>query len=250
MRTCVFPSDRCVQGGRRSASLRQERRNTSLNQFWVGVCHLLVVLTIALSHPSASQAKDKLHVVAVSHLDTQWWWDIQTTIKECIPSTFEGTFEQFEKYPDYVFSWEGANRYRLLQEYYPELFDKLLGYVAQGRWFPAGSSLEGGDVNIPSPEALLRNFLYGNRWFERMLGQRSVDVFLPDCFGFGAVLPTVAAHCGLTGFSTQKLAWGAAVDVPFEIFRNRFLEGGGRQRAGVRAQPGQLHLRDRPRPEP
>jgi alpha-mannosidase len=186
-----------------------------------------VVLALALAVSPASLAKDKLHVVAVSHLDTQWWWDIQTTITECIPATFEGTFDQLDKYPDYVFSWEGANRYKLLKEYYPDLFARLLGYVIQGRWFPAGSSLEGGDVNIPSPEALLRNFLYGNRWFEKELGHRSLDVFLPDCFGFGAVLPTVAAHCGLKGFSTQKLAWGSAVDVPFEIGVWRGVDGSG-----------------------
>ncbi len=188
---------------------------------------LLLALALALSVPTAARAKDKVHVVAVSHLDTQWWWDIQTTIQECIPATFEGTFKQLDKYPDYVFSWEGANRYKLLKEYYPNLYSKLLGHVLLKRWFPAGSSLEGGDVNIPSPEALLRNFLYGNRWFEKELGSRSVDVFLPDCFGFGAALPTVAAHCGLKGFSTQKLAWGVAVDVPFEIGLWKGVDGSG-----------------------
>ena len=36
---------------------------------------------------------------------------------------------------------------------------------------------------------------------------RSTDIFLPDCFGFGYTLPSLAAHCGLIGFSTQKLSW-------------------------------------------
>ena len=35
----------------------------------------------------------------------------------------------------------------------------------------------------------------------------STDIFLPDCFGFGWTLPAIASHCGLIGFSSQKLQW-------------------------------------------
>jgi len=45
----------------------------------------------------------------------------------------------------------------------------------------------------------------------------SRDVFLPDCFGFGYALPSIAAHCGIESFSTQKLTWGSSVGVPFNI---------------------------------
>ena len=33
---------------------------------------------------------------------------------------------------------------------------------------------------------------------------------LPDCFGFPASLPTILAHSGVKGFSTQKLVWGSS----------------------------------------
>jgi alpha-mannosidase len=33
---------------------------------------------------------------------------------------------------------------------------------------------------------------------------------LPDCFGFPASLPTILAHSGVKGFSTQKLTWGSS----------------------------------------
>jgi len=36
---------------------------------------------------------------------------------------------------------------------------------------------------------------------------------LPDCFGFPASLPSILAHMGLKGFSTQKLTWGSAARV-------------------------------------
>ena len=174
----------------------------------------------------ADQPEKKLYVVGVSHLDTQWWWTIQETIRTCLPATFSGTFALFDKYPHFNFSWEGAFRYMLLEEYYPDLYQELLDWAAKGRWAPAGSSFEAGDVNIVSPESLNRHFLYGNRYFGESLGRRSADVFLPDCFGFGWALPSVAAHCGLTGFSTQKLGWGSAIELPYTIGRWSGPDGG------------------------
>jgi alpha-mannosidase len=36
---------------------------------------------------------------------------------------------------------------------------------------------------------------------------------LPDCFGFPASLPSILAHAGIKGFSTQKLTWNSAAPV-------------------------------------
>lgn len=179
----------------------------------------LVLATVSSAPLGAEVPEDEntLYVVGVSHLDTQWWWTIQKTIIDYLPGTFEDTYDLFEKYPDFVFSWEGSFRYQLLEEYYPELYIELLDYVQAGRWYPGGSSVEPGDVNTPSPESLIRQFLYGNAYFKETFGKTSIDVFLPDCFGFGYALPSIAAHCGLKGFSTQKLSWGVFIDRPFEI---------------------------------
>ena len=125
----------------------------------------------------------------------------------------------FKKYPTYTFSFEGSYRYELMEEYYPELFDKMKEYIKEGRWNVCGSSFENGDVNIPSPEALFRNILFGNSYFDKKFGKRSVDIYLPDCFGFGWALPSIASHANLMGFTTQKLAWGSAYGVPFDIGR-------------------------------
>ena len=153
-------------------------------------------------HPDKEQ-RPTLYVTATAHLDTQWLWTIQTTIDEYIPNTLQGNFTLFDKFPNYVFSFEGAFRYMLAKEYYPEEYGKLKEYVAQGRWHVCGNSVDAGDVNVPSPESLIRHILYGNGFFEREFGRTSCDIFLPDCFGFSYALPSVAAHCGLKWFSTQ-----------------------------------------------
>ncbi len=159
----------------------------------------------------------RIYTIATAHLDTVWNWDFEHVLSTCIPNTLQDNFRLFAKYPEYQFNFEGAYRYELMEEYQPEAFEQLKEYVAAGQWNVTGSSYENGDVNVPSPEALLRNILYGNRYFKRTFGKTSNDIYLPDCFGFGWALPSIAAHAGLKGFSTQKLSWGSAYGIPFDI---------------------------------
>lgn len=161
--------------------------------------------------------KPTIYTVATAHLDTVWNWDFETTVRKYIPATLRENFRLFEKYPDYVFSFEGSRRYELMEEYYPEDFERLRKYIAANRWFVAGSAYENGDVNVPSPEALFRNILYGNHYFLEKFGKTSVDIYLPDCFGFGYALPSIIRHAGLLGFTTQKLTWSSAYGIPFDL---------------------------------
>lgn len=161
--------------------------------------------------------KKKVYAVATSHLDTVWRWNLATTIKEYLPDTLEKNFDLADKYSRYKFNFEGAFRYQLAEEYYPKHFEYLKGLIEKGSWNVAGSSYENGDVNIPSPEALFRNIIYGNGYFKEKFGKESCDIFLPDCFGFGYALPSIMKHAGLKGFTTQKLSWGSAYGVPFDL---------------------------------
>jgi alpha-mannosidase len=151
-----------------------------------------------------------LYVVAYAHLDTQWRWEYPRVINDYIPKTLHDNFALIDKYPNYVFNFSGANRYRMAKEYWPADYARLKQYVAAGRWFPAGSSMEESDVNSPSAESIFRQILYGNRFFQREFGKTSAEYMLPDCFGFPASLPSILAHAGLKGFSTQKLTWNSA----------------------------------------
>src|ERR1700726_99046 len=151
-----------------------------------------------------------LYVVGYAHLDTEWRWEYPQVINEYIRKTMEDNFRLFEKYPHYVFNFSGANRYRFMKEYFPADFEKVKKYVDSGRWFPAGSSMEEGDVNAPSAETIIRQILYGNDWFRKEFGKASAEYMLQDCFGFPSSLPTILAHSGVKGFSTQKLVWGSS----------------------------------------
>ena len=192
-----------------------------------------MLVTFASSFSAAAQDSNKadlskdptLYVVGYAHLDTEWRWEYPQVINQYIRSTMEDNFRLFEKYPHYIFNFSGANRYRFMKEYFPEDYARVKKYVKEGRWFPAGSSMEEGDVNVPSAEAIIRQILYGNEWFRKELGKTSAEYMLPDCFGFPASLPTILAHSGVKGFSTQKLTWGSSAPGGGPESRERTPEG-------------------------
>jgi len=158
-----------------------------------------------------------LYVVPYAHLDTQWRWAYPQVIRQFIANTLTRNFALIDKYPHYVFNFSGSRRYEMMKEYYPADYERLKGYVKAGRWFPCGSSVDEGDANVPSAESIVRHVLYGNRFFRHEFGVASQEFMLPDCFGFPYSLPSILAHCGVKGFSTQKLTWGSANGIPFKV---------------------------------
>ncbi len=166
---------------------------------------LALCSSLLLSAQSGQQPT--AYVVSNAHLDTQWNWDIQTTINEYIPKTVQQNLWLLDNYPGYIFNWEGGVKYAWIKEYDPVSYERVRQAIKTGRWHVSGASWDANDPNIPSVESSLRNILLGQEFYKKEFGIKSTDIFLPDCFGFSYTLPTVARHCGLIGFSTQKLAW-------------------------------------------
>lgn len=179
---------------------------------------MLLSYTVQAQNPTYDLSKDKvLYTVGYAHLDTEWNWDYPVTINNYIKSIMLENFHLFEKYPEYVFNFTGSRRYEMMKEYYPELYPKVVQYVKAGRWRVSGSSVDEGEVNISSSESMIRQVLYGNQFFKKEFGVTSCDYMLPDCFGFLANAPSIWNHCGLLGFSTQKLSWNSAAGIPFNV---------------------------------
>ncbi|MDE6326456.1 MAG: alpha-mannosidase [Duncaniella sp.] len=166
-----------------------------------------VLVGALLLSSSVAAAQEKVYCVSNAHFDSQWNWTVQTSIDEYIPATIYRNLWLLDNYPDYVINFEGGVKYSWMKEYYPEAFERVRDYVRKGRWHVSGASWDANDTNVPSPESQLRNILLGQQFYRSEFGVTSDDVFLPDCFGFSYTLPSVAAHAGLLGFSTQKLQW-------------------------------------------
>ena len=165
---------------------------------------------------SSSNNKVKAYMVADAHFDTQWNWDIQTSLREYLPKTMRQNLHLLDTYPDYQFNFEGAVKYFWMKEYYPLEFEKVKKYILNGRWHLAGSSWDANETVICSSESWMRNVALGQTFYREEFGLEGTDIFLPDCFGFPGNMPTMMRHCGLIGFSSQKLGWRT----------NPFYEGG------------------------
>ena len=151
------------------------------------------------------EKKPKAYVVADAHLDTQWNWDVQTTIKHHVWNTISQNLLLLKQYPDYIFNFEGGVKYAWMKEYYPAQYEEMKKYIREGRWHISGASWDANDVLVPSTESVIRNIMLGQEYYRQEFGVESTDIFLPDCFGFGWTIPTIAAHCGLIGLGSQNL---------------------------------------------
>ena len=116
-------------------------------------------LVPALSSEGSQDRKPVLYVIGTAHLDSQWNWTVQDTIRQFIAPTFMDNFKLFERFPHYVFNYEGAIHYMWFKEYYPQAWPMLQKYVTDGRWRLSGSWVNAADVNVPSPESLMRQAL-------------------------------------------------------------------------------------------
>ena len=168
---------------------------------------LLLLGVTGLSVHAQDHNTPKAYAVSDAHLDTQWNWDIQTTIREFIPKTIRQNLLLLREYPDYIFNFEGGVKYNWMKEYYPHEYELVKKAIKDGRWHISGASWDANDVIVPSVESQIRNIMLGQKFYRDEFGVESTDIFLPDCFGFGWTLPTIANHCGLIGFSSQKLQW-------------------------------------------
>src|ERR1700743_902939 len=92
---------------------------------WICFSSAALSTSFALAGPAKTSKpnleKDPtLYIVGYAHLDTQWLLIDPRVISDYLRHTLEDNFALFDKYPHYIFNFTGANRYRLMKEYYPE----------------------------------------------------------------------------------------------------------------------------------
>jgi len=132
--------------------------------------------------------------------------------------TFSKVLELMDKYPEFKFSQSSAQYYEWMEKYYPEIFEKIRERVKSGQWEIVGGMWVESDLNIPSGESLVRQFLYGKKYFLEKFGIDVEVAWLVDSFGFCWTLPQIMAKSGIKYFITQKLRWNDMVKFPYNVF--------------------------------
>lgn len=164
--------------------------------------------------------------IANSHLDVAWLWPIAETERKTI-RTISQQLRLLEEYPEAKFLQSQCVLYDMCEKQYPELFEKVKEAISRGQWVAEGAMWVEPDTNLAGGEALIRQFLYGKRYFKEKLGVDSRIAWLPDSFGYSAVLPQILAGCEVDGLTTQKIFWtyNDAEAFPYHAFFWKGLDG-------------------------
>ena len=173
--------------------------------------NIFAVLLLCSAGLLPAQDEKTFFLISNTHLDTQWNWDVKTTISQYVKNTLVDNVALMAKYPEFRLNYEGAIKYMWMKEYYPQEFEQMKQYIQNGQWHVSGMSIDATDVMMSSAESILHSMLYANRFYKKEFGVRGgYDVMLPDCFGFSFALPSLMHHAGQKGFHSQKLSWGSA----------------------------------------
>ena len=165
-------------------------------------------------------------VIANSHLDLAWLWPMEETRRKTA-RTFAAVLRLLKEYPEAMFLQSQCAEYELCRIHYPDLFEEIKKAIAEKRWIADGGMWVEPDTNLAGSEALVRQFLYGTRYFREVLGVESRVAWLPDTFGYSAALPQIIQGFGMTGLTTQKIFWSYNDSEPFphHAFLWRGLDG-------------------------
>ncbi|KAF2750592.1 glycoside hydrolase family 38 protein [Sporormia fimetaria CBS 119925] len=170
------------------------------------------------SHEVYSTDKQALVTgIGYCHIDTCWLWPFAET-KRKVARSWSNQLDLMDRYPELRFCCSQAQQYKWLEQNYPSLFDRVKRSIKEGKFQPIGGSWVEHDTNLPSGESLVRQFLYGQRYFESRFGVRCKTFWLPDTFGYSTQLPQLCRLAGMTRFLTQKLSWNNINKFPHTTF--------------------------------
>lgn len=138
----------------------------------------------------------KLHMIGHAHIDPVWLWQWQEGFQE-IKATFQSALDRMEEYPDFKFISSSAAFYEWVEQNDPKMFKEIKKRIDEGRWEIVGGWWIEPDCNIPCGESLIRQALYGQRYFKEKFNKTVRVGFNADSFGHNGMLPQILKISGL-----------------------------------------------------
>lgn len=150
--------------------------------------------------PMAADAKSyKLILAGHAHIDMNWMWGWTETVAATV-ATFTTMLNIMDEYPQFCFSQSQASVYQIIDDYAPELHDRIKARIDEGRWEVTASAWVETDKNMPGTESLLRHIGCTKAYLKEKWGipgdKLEVD-FSPDTFGHSANVPEIDAFGGV-----------------------------------------------------
>ncbi|XP_037357973.1 alpha-mannosidase 2C1 isoform X4 [Talpa occidentalis] len=170
------------------------------------------------------ESEHTLHAIGHCHIDTAWLWPFKETVRKCARS-WVTVVQLMEQNPDFIFACSQAQQLEWVKNHYPGLYARLQEFAGRGQFVPVGGTWVEMDGNLPSGEAMVRQFLLGQNFFLQEFGKMCSEFWLPDTFGYSAQLPQIMRSCGIKYFLTQKLSWNLVNSFPHHTFFWEGLDG-------------------------
>lgn len=197
--------------------------NEEVSVFYQSVDRAYRVLTEELSRME-KHTDITVHAVGHTHIDVAWLWRLKHT-REKAQRSFSTVLRLMDEDKDYIFLQTQPQLYQFIKEDCPELYERIRQKVKEGKWESDGGMWVEADCNIPSGESLVRQFLYGTRFFEREFGKKCEYLWLPDVFGYSWALPQILKLCEIHTFMTTKISWNQFNTIPNDLFWWRGIDG-------------------------
>jgi alpha-mannosidase len=159
-----------------------------------------------------------------THIDVAWLWRLSHT-REKAARSFSTVLRLMELYPEYTFLQTQPQLYAYIKSDYPEIYEQIKKRVAEGRWEAGGAMWLEADCNLTSGESLVRQILYGTRFFRDEFGVECKYLWLPDVFGYSWALPQILRKSGIDTFMTTKISWSQYNRMPHDTFQWRGIDG-------------------------
>ncbi len=142
--------------------------------------------------------------VGHSHIDLSWLWGYRETQRK-VARTFSQQLRLMDIYPEYRFIQSQPQAYMICKQLYPHMYARMKEKIKAGQWIAEGGVWVEPDTNMSSGESLVRQIVYGKRFFKDEFGIDSKLLWLPDTFGYSAVLPQLLKKSGIKYITTQKI---------------------------------------------
>ncbi|MFJ3173559.1 alpha-mannosidase [Streptomyces roseus] len=173
-------------------------------------------LTAVLAAPAHAGAH-RISAVGHAHIDSAWLWPLRETVRK-VSRTTSNVVDLMDAHPEFVFAMSQAQQLDWIKTHRPELFDRIKKKIADGQFVPVGGMWVESDTNMVGGEAMVRQFLYGKKFFLEEFGIETRNVWLPDSFGYTAAMPQIVKLSGSKWFLTQKICWSQVNAFPHHTF--------------------------------
>lgn len=170
------------------------------------------------------EKKEIANCIGHTHIDVAYRWTLEQTEQKAIRS-FSTVLELMKEYPDYFFISSQPQLYQFVKKLAPNLYEKIKERIAEGRWEAEGAMWVEADTNLTSGESLIRQIVYGKRFFREEFGKECKILWLPDVFGYSAALPQILKKSGIEYFVTSKISWNEYNRMPYDTFLWQGIDG-------------------------